>query len=187
MTFLRNHMKSVVAVDFFTVPTVRLRVLYVFIVLHHERRRILHFNITESATAAWTAQQIVNAFPFVGAQKYLLRDGDGIYGDEFKRRIGNLGMDELKIAPRSPWQNPYVEGMIETLRRECLDHMLILSEGQLHGILREFLDYYHRVRPHKSLDDDSPDGREIEDDVGKKILALPVLGGLHHHYTRKAA
>ena len=125
MTFLRNHMKSVVAVDFCTVPTVTLRVLDVFIVLHHERRSVLHFHVTESPTAAWTAQQIVNAFPFVAAPKYLLWDRDVIYGEEFKRRIGNLGMEELKIAARSPWQNPYVERMIGTFRRECLDHMII--------------------------------------------------------------
>jgi transposase InsO family protein len=187
MTFLRNHMKSVVAVDFFTVPTVTFRILYVFIILHHERRRMLHFNITESPTAGWTGQQIVNAFPFVAAPNYLLRDRDAIYGEEFKRRVGNLGMEELKIAPRSPWQNPYVERMIGTLRHECLDHMLIFNEGQLHRILTAFLDYYQRTRPHKSLADDSPDGREVEDEVQKKILALPVLGGLHHHYTRKAA
>ena len=187
MSFLRNHIKSVVAIDFFTVPTVTFRVLYVFIVLQHERRRVLHFNITESPTAAWTGQQMVNAFPFAVAPKHLLRDRDGIYGEEFKRRVRNLGMDELKIAPRSPWQNPYAERMIGTIRRECLDHMIIFNEGQLHGILTEFFDYYHRVRPHKSLDDDSPEGREVEDDRRKKIVALPLLGGLHHHYTRKAA
>ncbi len=187
MTFLRNHLKSVVAVDFFTVPTVTFSVLYVFIILHHERRRVLHFNITESPTAAWTGQQLVNGFPFVVAPKYLLRDRDAIYGEEFQRRIRNLGMEELKIAPRSPWQSPYVERMIGTLRRECLDHMIIFNERQLHWILTEFLDYYHRVRPHKGLDDDSPEGREVEDDVRDRIVALPVLGGLHHHYTRRAA
>jgi putative transposase len=96
-------------------------------------------------------------------------------------------MEELKIAPRSPWQSPYVERMIGTLRRECLDHVIIFNERQLYRILTEFLDYYHRVRPHKGLDDDSPEGREVQDDVREKIVALPVLGGLHHHYTRKAA
>jgi putative transposase len=180
-------MKSVVAVDLFTVPTVTFRILYVFIVLHHERRRVLHFNITDSPTAAWTGQHVVNAFPFAAAPKYLLRDRDGIYGEEFKRRVRNLGMNELKIAPRSPWQNPYAERLIGTIRRECLDHMIIFNERQFHGILTEFFDYYHRVRPHKSLVDDSPDGREVEDDAGKKIVSIPVLGGLHHHYTRRAA
>jgi putative transposase len=187
MTFLRNHLRSVVAVDFFTVPTVTFRVLYVFIILHHERRRVLHFNITESPTAAWTGQQMVNAFPFVAAPPYVLRDRDGIYGEELQGRIRNLGMEELKITSRSPWQSPYVERMIGTLRRGCLDHMIIFNERQLHRVLREFLDYYHRVRPHRSLDDDSPDGREVEEDVREKIVALPVLGGLHHHYTRRAA
>lgn len=186
-TFLHNHMKSVVSVDFFTVPTVTFRVLYVFVVLHHERRRILHFNITESPTAAWTGQQMVNAFAFESAPKYLLRDRDGIYGNEFTRRVTSLGMDEVKSAPRCPWQNPYVERMIGTIRRECLDHMIIFHEGQLHKILKEFFDYYHRIRPHKSLADDAPDGREVEDDMEKKIVAFPVLGGLHHHYTRQAA
>jgi transposase InsO family protein len=187
MSFLRNHLESVVAVDFFTVPTVTFRVLYVFIVLHHDRRKVLHFNITDSPSAAWTGQQLVNSFPFVGAPKYLLRDRDNIYGQEFTRRVTNLGMKELKIAPRSPWQNLYAERMIGTLRRECLDHMIIFHEGQLRKILTEYLDYYHRVRPHKSLADDSPEGRKIQDDAEQKIVSLPVLGGLHHHYIRSAA
>jgi len=187
MTFLHNHMKSVVAVDFFTVPTATLRILYVFIVLHHERRKVLHFNITDSPTAAWTGQQLVNAFPFVEAPKYLLRDWDRIYGEAFSRRARNLGMNELRIAPKSPWQSPYVERMIGTLRRECLDHMIIFNEGQLRRILNEFLDYYHQVRPHKALDGDSPDGRATQSDRAQKIVAIPVLGGLHHHYTRQAA
>ena len=111
---------------------------------------------------------------------------DGIYGQEFKRRIRNLGMDELRTALRSPWQNPYVERMIGTLRRDCLDHMIVFRERQLHRILTEFLDYYHRVRPHRSLADDSPDGQEIEGDIREKIVALPVLGGLHHRELASA-
>ena len=174
-TFLRNHMSSIVGVDFFTVPTVTFRVLYVFIVVQHERRRVLHFNITESPMAAWAGQQSVNAFPFVAAPKYLLRDRDGIYGNEFQLRIGNLGMSGLKTTPRSPWQNPYVERMIGTIRRACLDHMIIFNDRQPHRILEEFLDHYHRVRSHKSLEDDSPDGREIEDDEERKAYRFPRL------------
>lgn len=186
-TFLKNHLDSVVAVDFFTVPTVSFRVLYVFVVVFHDRRRILHFNITENPSAVWTGQQMINAFPFTSPPKYLLRDNDRIYGSEFSKKINALGMNELKIAPRSPWQSPYVERLIGTIRHECLDHFIIFNQGQLHRILTQYLDYYHKIRPHKSLEDDSPEGREIQDDTEQDIVALPILGGLHHHYIRRAA
>ena len=186
-TFLRNHLDSVVAVDFFTVPTVTFRVLYVFLVMLHDRRRILHFNITESPSAFWSGLQVINAFPFTTPPKYLLRDNDRIFGREFSRKVKGLRMDEKKIAPRSPWQSPYVERLIGTIRRECLDHFIIFNQGQLHRILTRYFDYYHRIRPHKSLENDSPDGREIQEDREQKIVALPILGGLHHHNIRRAA
>lgn len=126
-TFLRNHTHQLIAVDFFTVPTVTFRVLFVFVVLAHERRKVLHFAVTEAPSAAWAGQQIVNAFPFETPPKYLLRDRDGTYGAVFTKRVTALGIEEWPIAPRSPWQNPYVERLIGTIRRECLDRVIILG------------------------------------------------------------
>jgi putative transposase len=136
-TFLKNHTKDTAAIDFFTVPTATFRVLFVFIVLAHERRKLVHFAITEAPSAFWTGQQLVNAFSFETAPRFLLRDRDGIYGTEFVRRVGGLGMEEKVIAPRSPWQNPCVERLIGSLRRECLDQVIILSERHFHRVIRE--------------------------------------------------
>ena len=126
--FLNNHVADIVACDFFPVPTATFRVLFVFILLAHERRRIVHFNITEHPTAQWTAQQIVDAFPWESAPRYLLRDRDRIYGDHFQQRVENIGLEEVKIAPRSPWQNPYCERVIGSIRRDLLDHVIVLDE-----------------------------------------------------------
>ena len=186
-TFLENHLKKIIAVDFFVVPTVTFRLLYGFIVLAHDRRRVLHFAVTESPSAHWAGQQLVNAFPFQTPPKYLLRDRDSIYGAVFTQRVRALGMKELKIAPRSPWQNPYVERLIGTVRRECLDQLLILNAAHLHRILTRFFDYYHRVRPHRSLDHDAPVSRPVEGPEQGKVIELPVLGGLHQRYSRRAA
>jgi transposase InsO family protein len=186
-TFLENHLKEVIAIDFFVVPTVTFRLLYGFIVLAHDRRRVLHFAVTESPSAHWAGQQLVNAFPFQTPPKYLLRDRDSIYGAVFTQRVRALGMKELKIAPRSPWQNPYVERLIGTVRRECLDQLLILNAAHLHRALSRFFDYYHRVRPHRSLDHDAPVSRPVEAPERGEVIELPVLGGLHHRYSRRAA
>ena len=118
-----NHVRDLVSIDFFTVPTARLHVLFVFIVLSHERRRVVHFNVTEHPTAAWTAQQIVEAFPEDQAPRYLIRDRDGIYGEYFQHRVQGMGIREVRTAPRSPWQNPYAERVIGSVRRECLNHL----------------------------------------------------------------
>ena len=150
-TFLDQHLKELVAVDFFIVPTATFKVLFVFLVLAHDRRRIIHFNVTEHPTAQWTAQQLVEAFPFDTAPRYLLRDGDGIYGDRVRRRIESLGIDEVVTAPASPWQNPYVERMIGSLRRELLDHVVVLNKRHLKRLLLSYLDYYHPWRTHQSL------------------------------------
>jgi putative transposase len=128
--FLKNHIKDIVAADFFVVPTVRNQVLFVFLVLAHERRRVLHFNVTANPTAEWAGQQIVEAFPWDETPKYLLRDRDKIYGARFRRRVGSLGVEEVLIAPRSPWQNPFVERLVGSIRRECLDHTIVLGERQ---------------------------------------------------------
>ena len=186
-TFLENHLKEVIAIDFFVVPTVTFRLLYGFIVLAHDRRRILHFAVTESPSAHWAGQQLVNAFPFQTPPRFLLRDRDSIYGAVFTQRVWALGMKELKIAPRSPWQNPYVERLIGTVRRECLDQLIILNAAHLHRILTRFFDYYHQVRPHRSLDHDAPVSRPVEGPEQGQVIELPVLGGLHHQYSRRAA
>jgi putative transposase len=186
-TFLDNHLKELVSIDFFTVPTLTFRVLYVFIVLSPERRRVVHFNVTRFPTAKWTALQIVQAFPWDTAPRYLLRDRDGTYGHDFVRRMDSLGIEEVKIAPRSPWQNPYSERLIGTLRRDCLNHMIVLSENHLRRIIRDYLGYYHDCRTHLSLNKDAPEPRAIESPESGEIVALPQVGGLHHRYTRRAA
>mgnify|MGYP001769384496 FL=1 len=124
-------------VDFFAVPTIRLGVLYVFLVLGHDRRRVVHFNVTSNPTAEWTARQITEAFPWETAPRYMIRDRDAVYGDAFRARIEAMGIEEVLIAPRSPWQNPYVERMIGTLRRDCLDHVIALDERHLRRVIRE--------------------------------------------------
>ncbi len=161
-TFLANHVHDVVSVDFLTVPTATFRVFFVFIVLAHRRRHVMHFNVTEHPTAVWTAQQIVAAFPRDTAPRYLLRDRDRIYGNYFTRRVDGLSIDEVLIAPRSPWQNPYVERVIGSIRRECLDHVIVLGERHLLRILSSYLTYYHAARTHLSLDKVAPDHRPVQ-------------------------
>ena len=156
-TFLANHVRDLVSLDFFTVPTAGLRVLFVFVVLAHHRRRVVHFNVTEHPTAHWTAQQIVDAFPDDTAPSYLLRDRDAIYGDAFRQRVKGMGIGEVLTAPSSPWQNPFVERVIGSARRECLDHVLVLERAHLRRILTRYFAYYHRARTHLSLDKDAPD------------------------------
>src|SRR5207237_2840995 len=145
-TFLQNHVADLVSVDFFAVPTATFRLLYVFVVLLQDRRKVVHFNVTDSPTAAWTAQQIVEAFPDDWAPRYLLRDRDGIYGDEFRRRVKGIGIAEVLTAPRSPWQNPFVERVIGTIRRDVLDHIIVLNERHLRRRLRSYFRYYHTSR-----------------------------------------
>ncbi len=186
-TFLDNHIGNLVSVDFFTVPTVTFRVLFVFVVLAHDRRRVVHFNVTDSPTAKWTAQQIVEAFPLDTAPQYLLRDRDGIYGVEFSSRVQSMGIREVKTAPRSPWQNPYAERLVGTLRRDCIDHVIVLSENHLRRLLRLYLVYYHTYRTHLSLEKDSPEPRRVEPPEYGRIIETPLVGGLHHRYGRLAA
>ena len=158
-----------------------------FIVLEHGRRRIVHVNVTAHPTAPWTSQQLVEAFPFGGSPRYLLRDNDAVYGEIFKRRVRSLGIKDTPTAPRSPWQNPYVERVIGSIRRECLDHIIVLNERHLRRVLNEYLDYYHRSRTHLSLNKDPPTSRAVKSQEEGRVVAFPVLGGLHHHYTRLAA
>jgi transposase InsO family protein len=186
-TFLENHLQQLVSIDFFTVPTIRFEVLYVFLVLAHDRRRIVHYNVTAHPTAEWTGQQLREAFPFDQLPRYLLRDRDAIFGSAFRRQVRDLGIQEVLCTPRSPWQRAYVERMIGSVRRECLDHVLVFHETSLRRILRSYLDYYHRSRTHLSLGKDSPEPRSIQPEHMGRVVALPQVGGLHHRYERRAA
>ncbi len=182
-----NHVKDLVSCDFFVVPTATFRVLFVFIILAHDRRRIVHFNITEHPTAQWTAQQIVEAFPWETFLRYLLRDRDSIYSEVFQQRVANIGIEDVKTAPRSPWQTPYVEWLIGSIRRECLNDTVVLNERHLRRVLRSYVDYYHRWRLHRSLEMDAPEPRWIQPSELGPVRKRPVVGGLHHHYERIAA
>ena len=185
-TFLKNHARQIAAIDFFTVPTVVFRVLYIFIVLRHGDRKILHFNITPSPSVQWTANQIVQTFPYDSTPRFLLRDRDSIYDQSFRDRVGRMGIEEVIIAYKSPWQNPFVERVIGSLRREYLDHLIILNESQLHRILGEYMEYYNLVRPHLSLARNSPVPRSVEPPEHGPVIGEAVLGGLHHRYSRAA-
>lgn len=185
--FLTNHAKDIVSVDFFTVPTATFRVLFVFLMMNNERRNVIHFNVTESPTAAWTGQQIVNAFPWDTAPRYLLRDRDGKYGEEFIHRVESMGIEQVLITARSPWQNPYVERLIGSIRRECLDHVIIFNDKHLRRILKQYFIYYHECRTHLGLEKDCPKTRPIEPPDRGLIKAEPMVGALHHRYFRHAA
>jgi putative transposase len=185
--FLNNHVKDIVACDFFTVPTASCKVLFVFILLAHERRRIVHCTITEHPTAQWTSQHIVEAFLWESAPRYLLRDRDTIYSAACQLQVKNLGIEEVKIAPRSPWHNPYCERLIGSFRRDVLDHIVVRNARHLQRVLTAYISYYHHFRTHLSLDMDCPQPRAVEPPEVGKVMALPEVGGLHHHGERQAA
>jgi transposase InsO family protein len=176
-----------VSIDFFTVATIRLRILYVFIVMAHDRRRVVHFNITEHPTAVWAAQQIVEAFPEDRAPRFMVRDRDGIYGQAFISRVEGMGIKEVRIAPGSPWQNGYVERVIGSVRRECLNHVIVINDNHLRRLLKDYFRYYHESRTHLSLDKDTPECRAIQSNESGPIIQIPQVGGLHHRYERRAA
>ena len=186
-TFLDNHFKELVSIDFFTVPTATFRVLFVLVILAHDRRRVLHFNVTEHPTAEWTAQQIVEAFPEETAPRFLLRDRDQIYGEYFRQRVKGMQIEEVLTAAHSPWQNAYVERLIGSIRRECLDHVIVLGERHLRRILHSYCEYYHRSRTHLSLAKDAPDERPIQRPEMGKVIEIAEVCGLHHRYERRAA
>ncbi len=182
-TFIRNHMDVTAACDFFVVPTATFKLLYVFVVLSHARRRIVHINVTDHPTAAWTARQILEAFPD-DVPRLLLRDRDSIYGWEFNRMVKALKVHQIRSAPRSPWQNAFAERVIGSIRRECTDHIIPFGRRHLIRTLREYVDYYNTARPHQSLDRNAPIPRKVE--VLGEVGARPMLGGLHHRYFRAA-
>jgi putative transposase len=186
-TFLTNHLAAIVSMDFFTVPTVTGRLLFVLVLLSHRRRRIVHFNIAEHPTAHWAAQQVVEAFPNDTTPRWLLRDRDSIYGDAFRRRVAGMGIAEVICSPASPWQNPYAERAIGSIRRECLDHVIVFGEAHLRRLIFAYVAYYHRSRTHLGLSKDTPDGRPVQSASAGRIVAIPEVGGLHHRYERRAA
>ena len=186
-TFLCNHMCDMAAVDMFVVATATFQLLYGLIVLGHDRRRVIHFEVTSNPTQIWLARQMTVAFPWDTAPRYLLRDRDASYGQAFRDRVRRMGMKEVVTAPWSPWQNPYVERLIGSIRRECLDHIIIFNERHLRCVLLSYFHYYHVTRTHLSLDKDCPESRPIHRSAAGKIVAFPEVGGLHHRYERCAA
>jgi len=185
-TFLRNH-QELISLDFLTVPTATFRILFVLVILIHDRRRILHINVTAHPTAAWTAHQLLGASGLDKVPRYLIRDRDSIYGKVFARQASVLGIEEVVTAPQSPWQNAYAERVIGSIRRECLDHVIVLGEWHLYRILSGYIDYYNQTRTHLSLEKDAPERRSgYALDQGNVVNFLRV-GGLHHEYGRMAA
>ena len=185
LTFLKNHAKYIVGIDFVVVRTVFFKAIYVFVAISHDRRKILHFAVTANPHSQWAIQQLRETFAFDETTKYVIRDNDKIFSDDFKTHIKNFGLEDTPTAPRSPWQNPIAERVLGTIRRECLDHMIILNEKHLHSVLDEYInDYYNVSRTHMSLEKDSPEHRPIQKDG--KIVSKPILGGLHHVYSRVA-
>ncbi len=190
LPFLRNHLDVSWAIDFFTVTTINFAAYYVFLVFDHGRRRVIHFAVTRNPFMNWVIQQLRETMPFGLQPKYLFRDNDGIYGNGVRAFLDSCGIEEVRTAYRSPWQNPFVERFIGTLRREMLDHVIVLSQSHLERLLREFIeDYYHVARPHQGLDGDTPVSQTKQPEISgpSKLISIPVLGGLHHRYVRVAA
>ncbi len=186
-TFLQNHLGEIAAIDFLTVPTVTFKTLYVFVVLSLDRRRVVHFHVTTHPTSEWTARQLIQAFPFDSAPKYLIRDRDGIYGFDVQRTIEFLGMKEKVISARSPWQNGYCERVVGTIKRECLNHMIIFNEAHARRVLKKYFEYYHDDRTHLGLKKETPGFRSTELPELGPVQRRPTVGGLHSRYFRKAA
>src|ERR1700689_2363419 len=186
-SFLRNQAEGVAAIDMFGVASASFRLLYVMIILAHDRRKIVRAAVTPPPTAAWLSRQVTEAFPWDTAPRYLLRDRDASYGSDFRSRVEAMGIYEVVTAPRSPWQNAYVERVIGSIRRECLDHVVVFNERHLQRVLSSYVDYYHCSRTHLSLSKDCPHPRPIEPPDRGKVIALPQVAGLHHRYQRLAA
>src|SRR3989454_6278024 len=186
-TFLKNHAQDLIAWDFFTVPTATFRVLFVLVVLSHGRRRLRHFNITEHPTAEWTGRQLIEACGPEDSPRYLIRDRDQVYGERFSRQARMLDIRETVTAPRSPWQNAYAERVIGSIRRECLDRIVVIGERHLRGILSNYVDYYNETRTHLALAKDAPEPRSAQAPSQGRVVEVPRVGGLHHEYRRRAA
>jgi len=186
-TFLKNHAQDLIALDFFTVPTATFRVLFVLVVLSHGRRRLRHFNITEHPTAEWTARQLIEACGPEDSPRYLIRDRDQVYGERFSRQARMLDIRETVTTPRSPWQNAYAERVIGSIRRECLDHIVVIGERHLREILSNYVDYYNETRTHLALAKDASEPRSAQAPSQGRVVEVPRVGGLHHEYRRRAA
>ena len=190
LPFLRNHLDVSWAIDFFTVTTLNFTTLYVVLVLDHGRREVLHFAATRHPYMDWVIQQLRESMPFGLQPKYLFRDNDGIYGNGVRAFLDRCGIEEVRTAYRSPWQNPFVARFIGTWRREMLDHVIVLSQSHLARLLREFIkECYHVVRPHQGLDGDTPIPHTTPPEISgpSRLISIPILGGLHHRYVRVAA
>jgi transposase InsO family protein len=181
-TFLRNHASEIAAIDMFVVPTIGFRLLYGIVIMRMDRRRLVWTNVTRNPTAEWIARQITEAFPWDQAPRHLLRDRDRSYGAIVRRRLRAMGIRDHPTEPRSPWQNGHVERLIGSIRRECLDHIVVVGEVSLRRTLRAYALYYNEVRTHRSLDKDAPQARPIQ--LTGTICSCHMLGGLHHHYLR---
>jgi len=181
-TFLRNHAPDIAAMDLFVVPTIGFELLYAFVIIRLDRRDLVWVNVTTNPTAEWVARQITEAFPWDGSPRYLIRDRDRIYGSFVTRRLCAMGIRDKPTAPASPWQNGFAERLIGSIRRECVDHFIVLGEAHLRRILQTYAGYYNDIRTHWSLDKDAPVSRPVQ--RTGIIKSHPVLGGLHHHYVR---
>jgi transposase InsO family protein len=181
-TFLRNHADGIASIDLFVVPTISFRVLYGLLILRHGRRHMLWLGVTANPTAEWIAQQLTEACGWEPAPKYIVRDRDRVYGEVFTRRLRAMGIRDRPTAPRSPWQNGHTERLIGSIRRECLDHVVVFGERHLRHVLLSYMQYYNGVRTHLSLNKDAPVSRAVQA-IGR-ILPMPILGGLHHQYVR---
>jgi transposase InsO family protein len=181
-TFLRNHLPQIAAMDLFVVPTIGFSLLYVMVIVRLARRELVWINVTAYPTAEWIARQITEAFPWNEVPHYLIRDRDGIYGVAVTRRLRAMGIRDKPIAAGSPWQNSFAERLIGTIRRECVDHIVVLGETHLRRILREYARYYNTARTHRSLDQDAPVSRPVQH-IGR-IVSHALVGGLHHQYVR---
>jgi len=187
LTFIKNHTSKIAAIDFFTVPTVAFKTLYIFVVLSLDRRQIVHFNVTDSPTAEWTSLQLTQAFPFDTAPRFLIRDRDRIYGKKVAETLKAMDIQQIIISQKSPWQNGHCERAIGSIRRECLDHIIVFNDQHLRKILRLYISYYHESRTHLGLAKDCPLHREMQSRGMGQIVGYPVLDGLHHTYSREAA
>ena len=181
-TFLRNHAPDIAAMDLFVVPTIGFDLLYAFVMVRLDRRDLVWINVTSHPTAEWIARQLTEAFPWNEAPRYLIRDRDRIYGAVVKRRLRAMGIRDKPTAPASPWQNGRAERLIGSIRRECVDHFVVLGEAHLRRILQTYARYYNNIRTHRSLDKDAPLSRPVQ--RTGIISSHPILGGLHHHYAR---
>ncbi len=186
---MKNHMPNMVTMDFFTVPTATFRVLFVLVILSHSRRKVVHFNVTANPSAEWTSQQVVEAFPWDTTPEYLLRHRDSIYGTFFPKRVKNMGISEVIEARQSPWQNAFVERLIGSVSKECLDHMLMLNETHVRRVLSCYFSYYHNDRTHYGLGKDTPLECRVQSEParGGKVIEMLRVGGLHHRYEWKEA